>query len=64
MYAAVDPEIVQKNIHGQYLEPMCKVSQPRGVTDESCQKLWTWTQDYLKAKGFDGKWNFESTKKE
>ena len=54
LYAATSPEIVAKNIKGKYFAPIAQLNEPcdfaRNMTLQ--KKLWTFTEEILKDKGF------------
>ncbi|KAJ3094539.1 hypothetical protein HDU97_007954 [Phlyctochytrium planicorne] len=54
LYCATSPEIVAKNYKAQYFIPTAKLSEPNafGKSAELAEKLWKWSEDTLKEKGF------------
>ncbi len=60
IYLSVHPEVVEKGYKGKYFVPMAALTDANsaGRDMEMAKKLWAWTEDILKEKGFFKDWSF------
>ncbi|KAJ3196066.1 hypothetical protein HK101_010167 [Irineochytrium annulatum] len=54
LYAAVSPEIVEKQYRGRYFMPQVTVAEPSAMArdEDLARRLWEWTEELIREKGF------------
>jgi hypothetical protein len=59
MYCAVHPEISEKKLKGKYFVPVGHLGETSsaGRDVELASKVWTWTEEVLREKGYYKEWS-------
>jgi hypothetical protein len=60
IYVATHPHIIARKLKGKYFTPVARLRKASIATEDPgiLLKFWTWTEEVLAEKKFQGEWKF------